>query len=254
MIRPDTDAEDGPHYGADLAAIHHAHFGKFASDAAIELLQRLTGCGFDTGLVVDLAAGSGITARRLVDAGFRVVGVDLSAAMLRIARRLVPEATWIQGSLWTTPLPSGIVAVAAVGEAFSYATDPAAGMSGLGERLAAIHRALVPGGVLLFDVAGPGRGGPGGVRERCFRRDGILLVLAEREDAEQGSLSREITTFTPFGRLYRRSDETHRLTLYAPEKVEAMLDEAGFSWERLSRYHETRVTPGWHAFAARKRR
>lgn len=45
--------------------------------------------------VLDLGCGTGLpTARQLVDAGFEVVGVDLSSGMLELARTKVPEATF----------------------------------------------------------------------------------------------------------------------------------------------------------------
>jgi ubiquinone/menaquinone biosynthesis C-methylase UbiE len=44
----------------------------------------------------DLAVGSGILSRRVVDEGCEAFGVDLSLSMLRIARTVVPEATLVQ--------------------------------------------------------------------------------------------------------------------------------------------------------------
>lgn len=240
------------HYGAALAAIHHAHFGAVAQDAANELLARLSAAGIDRGLVVDLAAGSGILSRRVVDAGFEAVAVDLSPAMLSMARSLVPEAKLVCGSLWDTGMPGepgSVVAVAAVGEAFSYATDPTASLPALGERLAAIHRALVPGGLLLFDVAGPGRSGPMASRERSFDADGARLRIREHEEATSSTLTRDLTIFLPPG---RRTHETHRLTLYDPEEIEALLTKNSFAGERLKRYDQTQFPPGWHGFAATK--
>jgi len=254
-LDPAPEDEEGAHYGATLAALHHAHFGSLARDASTELLERLAAAGFDRGLVIDLASGSGISSRRMVDAGFTAFGVDLSPDMLRIARALVPEATFVQGSLWSTPLPGeagSAVAVMAVGEAFSYATDPEASLAALGQRLAAIHHILRPGGLLLFDIAAPGRGGPTGHRERTFCHDGTLLLMEEREERDQGRLTREITVLTPLGRLYRRGAETHHLTLYAPASVEGLLQATGFQWERLTGYGKTGFLPGWHGFMARK--
>jgi len=74
----------------------------------------------------------------------------------------------------------------------------------------------------------------------------------EREDREAGRLIREITLFTSFGRLYRRTDETHHLTLHDPAAVEALLAEAGFRCERLKGYGRNEFLPGWHGFVARK--
>jgi SAM-dependent methyltransferase len=190
-----------------------------------------------------------------VDAGFQALGVDLSAAMLRIARKVVPEAKFVRSSLWSMDLPGGpgeTVAVTAVGEALSYATDAGAGLPGLRDLLAAIHGALTPGGLLLFDVAGPGRGGPDGHQERTFASGPTLLLLDEREDRANGVLTRALTTFTMLGPRFRRSDETHRLVLYEPERIELLLAETGFAWDRLAGYEGTELLPGWHVFLARK--
>jgi len=47
--------------------------------------------------VLDLGCGTGLpTARQLVDAGFEVVGIDLSGGMVKLARGYVPGATFHQ--------------------------------------------------------------------------------------------------------------------------------------------------------------
>ena len=243
---------DGPaHYGAELARIHHRHFGATAEAAARELLARLARTGLTRGTVVDLAAGSGILARRVTEAGFEAWGLDLSQDMLAIARAEAPAATFVRGSLWSADLPP-CVAVAAVGEAFCYAADPAASLSALDTRLAAIHGALTRGGLLLFDVAGPGRSGPGGGRRTFRALDGAYLGLEEREE-EGREATRDIALFVPRGQLFAKVEETHVLRLYAPEAVEAALGRVGFAWERLPGYDGFDVGPGWHAFAATKR-
>jgi SAM-dependent methyltransferase len=80
-------------YAPDLAAIHDAGFGGFARDAAPGLLRRLRRAGIRDGLVVDIGCGSGIWARALTDAGYDVLGVDVSEAMLQIARRARLQTT-----------------------------------------------------------------------------------------------------------------------------------------------------------------
>jgi SAM-dependent methyltransferase len=243
--------EEPAYYGAELARVHHRHFSATAEGAARVLLARLAGAGLTQGTVVDLAAGSGILARRVTEAGYQAWGVDLSEDMLRIARVEAPTATIVRGSLWSADLPR-CVAVTAVGEAFCYAADPAAGRAALGTRLAAIHDTLVPGGLLVFDVAGPGRSGPTGVR-RVFRAlDGAYLGLEEREE-EDREATRTISLFLPRGPLFAKAEETHVLRLYSPEDVESLLARAGFSSERLPGYDGFEVGPGWHAFAAVRR-
>jgi hypothetical protein len=170
--------------------------------------------------------------------------------MLRIARACAPAAAFVRGSLWSADLPP-CVAVAAVGEAFCYAADPAAGLSALETRLASIHGALATGGLLLFDVAGPGRSGPGGVRRTFRALEGAYLGLEEREEGGREA-EREIRLFVPRGALFAKVEETHVLRLYPPEAVEALLRRVGFAWERLPGYDGFDAGPGWHAFAARK--
>jgi ubiquinone/menaquinone biosynthesis C-methylase UbiE len=61
--------------------------------AVEELLTRLT----SGARVLDIGCGTGIpTARQLVAAGCEVTGIDISPVMLDLARRNVPEATYLQ--------------------------------------------------------------------------------------------------------------------------------------------------------------
>jgi SAM-dependent methyltransferase len=242
----------GPaHHGPDLARIHHLHFEAVAEAAARELLGRLSRAGVSSGTIVDFACGSGVLARRVTEAGFEAWGVDLSEDMLRIARAEAPAARFVHGSLWSEALPR-CVAVAAVGEAFCYAADPAAGLFALGARFQRIHEVLDRGGVFLFDVAGPGRSGPSGTRRMFWSYEDGALGFEEHEDSSF-SLNRAITVFVPRGGLFERTHETHRLHLYGPEVVQGLLERAGFLAERLSGYDGLEVGPGWHAFAATKR-
>ncbi|HZM85247.1 MAG TPA: class I SAM-dependent methyltransferase, partial [Blastocatellia bacterium] len=78
-------------YKDDLAYIHDVGFGDFARNSARGLLEILREAGITSGLVVDLGCGSGLWARELVDAGYDVFGIDISAPMIDIARRRVPQ-------------------------------------------------------------------------------------------------------------------------------------------------------------------
>jgi SAM-dependent methyltransferase len=211
-------------YERDLAHIHDDGFGWLARGAAPGIARRLEAAGIDAGLVVDLGCGSGILARALTDAGYDVLGVDQSAALLHIARKRVPEARFVQGSLHDVELPT-CRAITAVGEIFGYA---GAG-GGLFERL---HDALEPGGLLLFDIAAPGREA-NEPRRAWHEGDGWLLCMEAWADG--ATLTRSIITFTHTsdGR-WRRSDETHRLTLHEPAEVVAALRGAGFGEARVA--------------------
>ena len=239
------------HYGPELARIHHDHFGMVARAAARELLGRLSRAGVSSGVICDLAAGTGILSRPLTAAGFDVRGVDISEDMLRIAHVEAPAASFDRGSLWDAELPT-CIAVAAVGEAFNYAADARASLPALEARLASIHRALAPGGVLLFDVAAPGRSGPSGTRRAFWSGDGAYLGLEETEDRATERLTRTITIFLPHAELYEKVVETHELQLHAAERIESLLTRMGFAWERLSAYDDFELLAGWHAYVAKR--
>src|SRR5262249_1981689 len=116
--------------------------------------------GLDRGLVIDLGCGSGLLSKPLADAGHDVLGLDLSAAMLALARERVPSGRFVQGSVLTADLPS-CVAVAAVGDGLNYLFDPG-NTAGAGPPLSCLARGAVGAGRLLRGPPRPGGPGPGG--------------------------------------------------------------------------------------------
>jgi SAM-dependent methyltransferase len=256
-------------YREDLAYIHDVGFGHFANNAAPGLLEMLRqgsirrdqgsisapagerGSSVPKNLIIDLGCGSGILARKLSDAGYRVLGVDQSEAMLDIARNRVPTEEFHRGSLLTAKLPR-CAGVTAIGEAFSYLFDRRmleAALPGLFRR---IYDALVPGGLLIFDVVGPGRvPGPGPLRKYWEGEDWTALVETE-EDRQRMILTRRITSFRRVGKLYRRTVEVHRLRLSTRLELAKQLRDCGFRVRSLRGYGQMRFPPGLFGFLARK--
>jgi SAM-dependent methyltransferase len=235
-------------YGGDLAAAHHKGFGHLARGAAPVLLAALP-ADAASGLVVDLGCGSGILARLLTDTGFAVLGVDISPDMVALAATVAPAARFVCSPLLDVDLPS-CVAVAAVGEILNYAFDPRHGDEVLAEIFGRVAAALRPGGVFVFDVAGPGRAGPARSTQNVHDTGESVVVSRAEEDEAGTTLVRKITLFRRHGELYRRSDEEHVLHLHRPEHVEAALREAGFEVRRIDRYGDVALPPGLHGFVA----
>lgn len=64
-------------------------------DSSLPFLQRLDADLAPGSLVLDLGCGAGVPVDRwLIDRGHRVIGLDISDAMLDLARRNVPEADY----------------------------------------------------------------------------------------------------------------------------------------------------------------
>jgi SAM-dependent methyltransferase len=245
---------DGGFYGPDQAHIHHTAFGDLADGAATRLLTELRGVGHETGTVVDLGCGSGILARRVSDAGYEVEGVDLSPAMLDLARRNAPRATFRRGSLLDAEVPVA-VAVTAIGEALNYATDERAGDATLTDVFGRVRASLEPGGIFLFDVATPGRYGPDRVANRLHDQDTWTLFMHAVESDDGRRLDRFVTIFRR-GETgsYERTDEHHVLRLYEPAMLVVTLEAAGFAVDVLDSYGvPTSSTPaaGWVVILAR---
>lgn len=245
-------------YGEDQASIHHREFGDLAATAAELVLAELRAAGHLAGTVVDLGCGSGILARAVTDAGYRVVGVDLSADMVELARAVAPKAELRVASVHDVEIPPA-VAVTAIGEVLNYATDARAGLAALAALARRAHDALEPGGLLVFDVALPGRHGSTARRTVFHDREDWSLAMEAVEEGDR--LDRRIVVFrrTPGderdGPVYRRTDEHHVLRLYEPDAVVRALVDAGFSVERRPGYAAaaSRSTPaeGWAVFVAR---
>src|SRR5262249_8018488 len=144
------------------------------------------------------------------------------------------------------------IAVTAIGECFNYLADPTHSEKALARLLRRIHDALEPGGLFLFDVAGPGRGGVRGT-QRMFREedDWAVLVIWD-EDTKKRVLTGGITSFRKVGELYRRATEVHRLRLFDRSEMTEMLRGAGFRVHPLAGYGSLRFRRGHFGFLARK--
>jgi SAM-dependent methyltransferase len=240
----------GGFYGRDVAHVHETGHGAFARDAAPELVRRLHAAGIEAGLVVDLGCGSGVTARALLDAGFDVLGVDLSADLLEIGRRRAPEARFVQASLVDADLPP-CVAVTAISEVVNYAADPRAGRPQLAALMRRAHDALRPGGLLLFDALAPEHEP---AARRMWSEGEDWVVLSElTDDPAPRSRTRRVVVFrsAPGRTTWQRTEERHALRLYDRDETVADLRAAGFTAvEAVEAWGELRLRPGHIAYAA----
>jgi len=234
-------------YNEDLAYIHDSGFSLIAEHAAPLVLDALKEAGFTDGVVVDLGCGSGITSRAFRDAGFDVVGIDLSAPLLEMARRRVPDGDLRLASYVSADLPP-CVAVTAIGEVFNYGFDAANGTASRLRVFERIREALAPGGILVFDMAGCARMPEGGHSKTFHEGPDWTVTVAVEGDGRV--LTRRITTFRRQGECYRRDHEVHTLHLIDSPAVVDTLRRAGFTVRTMDRYGDLELPRGLVAFLA----
>ena len=239
-------------YSEDLAFIHAEGFEELAESAAAFLLGKLRAGPSAGGLVIDVGCGSGRLASRLLDAGYEVLGIDISEPMVRIAREREPRGTFEVGSFATAELPP-CVAVVSIGECLSYLFDEGAGEEAVRRFVSRAHAALLPGGCLLFDVLENVEKPE--VRQ-AWRQDETgewAVLVAVRGEPGGGLLRREITSFRRVGDLYRRTHEVHVQRRFDRRWLKSELEKEGFSVRVLRGYGQARFRTGQVGFLATKR-
>jgi SAM-dependent methyltransferase len=237
-------------YREDLAYIHDVGHGALAEAAAQRLVEELRGAGILDGVVVDLGCGGGVLARSVSQAGYRVIGMDISEAMVAIARERAPESEFYVQSFVSADLPA-CIAVTAIGEVLNYAFDERNGTQAGRDLFRRAYEALAPGGLLMLDVAGSERAAAGSHRTFVEGSDWAVLVESEL-DATRPVLTRRITSFRQVGRLYRREAEIHRLILVDPDELLQSLRSVGFQAQRITGYGVEPLPRGLAGFLARK--
>jgi ubiquinone/menaquinone biosynthesis C-methylase UbiE len=108
--------------------------------AFVELIKRQT-----IVRVADVGCGPGRVAAFMAERGLDVVGVDVSQAMLAVARSAHPHIRFEEGQLDALPIDTGVLAGAVCWYSIIY-TPP----DRLAEALGELRRVLMPGGYLLL--------------------------------------------------------------------------------------------------------
>lgn len=218
-------------YGSGFARAYDLKWAGFARRMApriLELYQR--SCAGEPGAVLDLCCGTGQMARHFLGRGFRVVGIDLSEAMLEHARANTAEfvaagqATFVHGDARDFALDERFGLVISTFDALNHLEDEAA----LRSCLACVSR--VCDGMFVFDLntrAGLGRWNSIEVDESLA--EAVIITRGGYD----GVSTRAWTTISGFvqveGGLYERFSETVFNTVFDLAGVRSALHDTGWS-------------------------
>ena len=179
--------------------------------------------------VLDLACGTGTMTCLLAEAGYEMIGVDLSEDMLaeaagkQVSEGKIPPIYLCQ-SMDRLDLYGTVEAAVCCLDSLNYLTD----VRTLRRTLQRLHLFVAPGGVFIFDINTP---------KKLRSLDGQIF-LDEREDVycvwrtEFEKRSRICTfgmdIFQREGDGWQRYAEEHREKAWEVEELTALLKEAGF--------------------------
>jgi SAM-dependent methyltransferase len=204
-------------FGEDYLRIYQ-HRDETEGEHVVDLIARFLH-GRDIRSVLDLGCGAGRHSKALCER-WLTVGLDLSAALLKIARREIPDAPYVRADMRELPFaPESFDLVVNLFTSFGYFEDDREN-----ERvLVCVCAALKPGGTLVIDFLNASQ----------VRSD--LVPYDER--VENGITIEQTREISPDDRFVEKTirlrepgkEYIERVRLLTPLDLERMLEAAGFA-------------------------
>jgi SAM-dependent methyltransferase len=229
-------------YSAKFARAYDMRWRGFAEWVAPLIREFYAGTpiGQTNENVLDLCCGTGQLAAHFLEAGFRVVGLDLSEHMLCYAREKAGDhlasgrASFVQGDARDFALDEQFGLVVSTYDALNHLDDE----QDLESCFRCVSAALVDGGLFIFDLntaLGLRRWNGINVNDNS---DDLLLITRGIFDGGSKAWVK-ITGFVRVeGELYERFDETVFNTLFEPGYVREALIEAGLRDIHIARVQD----------------
>lgn len=182
--------------------------------------------------MMDLACGTGTVAIALARAGWRVIGVDGSEAMLAEARAKEggdhPSLSWQQQDMRALRLRQPVHWATCLYDSLNYMLTS----DDLLTVMRRVYQSLSPGGLFCFDMNTPYALATFWNDETYFTDSGDLAMIMESDyDADRQQAEVRVVCFQRVGELYRKIIETHTEQAYPEEQVATLLHDVGYQIE-----------------------
>jgi ubiquinone/menaquinone biosynthesis C-methylase UbiE len=202
------------------------------------------------GVLVDLACGTGNstvpwTKRR----GWKVIGVDRSAAMLREARRKSGRVRWVCQDLTALAIDDRADVVTCHFDALNHVLEP----GDLQQVFVNVARVLHEGGLFQFDVNTEHMLRWLGGHEKLFRVGRDYFVAHNEYDPKRGIATFHQLWFIRKGRVYEKREVIVHERAYTTREIRRMLRHAGLQVLRQEVQRQIEGKPTRMLYVARKR-
>ncbi|MBR5236718.1 MAG: class I SAM-dependent methyltransferase [Clostridia bacterium] len=191
--------------------------------------SRLRENGIHSGLVLDLACGTGTLALALTHRGYEMLGADNSEDMLSVARQKkgAEKILFLNQPMEDFELYGTVDAIVCVLDSINYVTDPKA----MAKTFALCANYLNPDGVLIFDVNSEYKFTHVlGNETYAYETDSIYYVWQNEYEPENQLCHLYLTFFEEKEEgVYHRFDEEHTQRVYTDEMLCKALSKAGLT-------------------------
>ena len=209
----------------DFALIYSRHWGPRYAAHAIETVEPLVLSRIPNGAnVLDLCCGAGQISRVLADRGYDIVGLDVSAALVELARQNAPKSHFEVADATSFSLPMRFHAAISLNDSLNH-------LLSIEDLLAAfqnVHRCMLPGGVFLFDLNLAHKYQTSWAGSfSIIEEDAVCAVVATRDMQQQRAIF-DAAVFLLIEGLWTRKNVRLVQTWYQTEDVCAALRQAGF--------------------------
>lgn len=184
----------------------------------------------ESGLVLDLACGTGKLTCALLDKGADVIGTDLSPEMLMQARDACMQKGHSPLLLCQDMRELDLYGTVDVTVCATNSLNYLENEGELERVFSLVHNFLTPGGLFFFDINSLYKFEKlYGENTYVFENEGVFCVWENQYEAEEGVCDFRLTMFEKerSGR-YRRLEEEQSQTYFAEELVEKLLKKTGF--------------------------
>ena len=146
------------------------------------------------------------------------------------------------------------MAITALGESLNYIVDDSTPVNSLQKLFENIYDNLSEGGIFAFDIIVQLLTKAPRIDQKFKLGDDWAVLSQVCENIERNELTREIVIFRKIGENYRRSLESHKISIFNQRQIAEILENCGFQVFTSKKYGNYQLLSGRLAYLAYKPR